>query len=186
MPASNADLLLLNATPHDIPALNTLIARSARTLSAGFYTPAQIESAVRYVFHVDARLVHDGSYFVVRSHDVIAGCGGWSARAALLNASPDDHGSDTRPLDPAVHPARVRAMFVAPEFARRGIGRLLLNASLDGARAAGFARVELMATLPGVPLYTAYGFEEIARESATLPDGVELPLVRMRRSTHRA
>ncbi len=185
MPDSNAGFELSIATMHDVPALNALIARSARALSAGFYTPAQVESAVRHVFHVDEQLVHDGSYFVVRSHDVIAGCGGWSSRAALFHASPDDHSPDTLQLDPSLHAARVRAMFVAPEFARRGIGRLLLDASLDGARAAGFARVELMATLPGVPLYAAYGFEELSHESATLPDGVVLPLVRMARSVER-
>lgn len=185
MCAPGAGFALSLATAEDIPALNALIAQSARALSTGFYTTAQIESAVRFVFHVDEQLVRDGSYFVVRSDAAIAGCGGWSSRAALFHASPDGHGSDTQSLDPAQDAARVRAMFVAPEFARRGIGRLLLDASLDGARAAGFARVELMATLPGVPLYTSYGFETLSRESATLPDGVVLPLVRMVRSVHR-
>ncbi|MBI1808568.1 MAG: GNAT family N-acetyltransferase [Gemmatimonadetes bacterium] len=172
---------LRTATADDIPALNALIERSARALSVGFYTPVEIDAAVRYVFGVDSRLVADGTYFVVEDDGAIVGCGGWSWRRTL-------YGGDQRPMDardaadPAVEPAKVRAFFVAPERARRGIGRQLLTACFDAARAAGFRRVELMATLPGVPLYAAAGFMEIARVVDTLPDGTPLPFVRMGRS----
>ncbi len=171
------------AEPGDIAALNTLIERSTRVLAAGYYSAEQIESAIRHVFHVDEQLVRDRTYFVVRSGDAIAGCGGWSRRAALFHTSADAHSEDRLALDPARDAARIRAMFTAPEFARQGVGRLLLDVGLDAARAEGFARVELMATLPGVPLYTVYGFRELAREQATLPDGVVMEFVRMGRST---
>jgi GNAT superfamily N-acetyltransferase len=168
------------ARADEIPALNALIERSARALSAGFYTSAQIEAAIRYVFGVDTHLVADGTYFVVSEGDEIVGCGGWSRRRTL-------YGGDQRPvgsqdwLNPEVDAARIRAFFVAPEHARRGIGRMLLDASTVAAGKAGFARLELMATLPGVPLYEACGFVRMRDVVDILPDGTELPLVQMER-----
>lgn len=168
------------ARPDDVPALNVLIERSARALSAGFYTPREVESAIRHVFGVDSSLVADGTYYVVEEDGVAVACGGWSRRRTL-------YGGDQRrvgvpePLDPATEPARIRAFFVAPEHARRGIGRLLLDACADAARAAGFRRLELMATLPGVPLYAACGFDELAQVTDTLPDGTPIRFVRMGR-----
>jgi len=168
------------AEPNDIPPLNRLIAESARGLSADFYTPAQIESAIRYVFGVDSALIADGTYFVAEEGDAAIACGGWSRRRTL-------YGGDQRPvgpaefLDPRTDAARIRAFFVAPGHARRGIGRLLLEACEHAARAAGFTRLELMATLPGVPLYAACGFRETERITDSLPDGSALELVRMRR-----
>lgn len=169
------------ALANELPALNELIERSARALSAGFYSPAQIEAAIRHVFGVDSRLVADGTYFVVTEGDAIAGCGGWSRRRTL-------YGGDQRPmgtadwLDPGQDAARIRAFFVAPERARRGIGRLLYEACEAAARSAGFQRLELMATLPGVPLYVALGFRELARITDVLPDGTAIEFVRMERS----
>jgi GNAT superfamily N-acetyltransferase len=168
------------ALPVDIPALNPLIERSARELSAGYYSPRQIDAAIRHVFGIDSRLVEDGTYFVVQDGEQIVGCGGWSRRRTL-------YGGDQRPvgppewLDPAVDAARVRAFFVAPEHARRGIGRRLLDACVDAARSARFQRLELMATLPGVPLYSAYGFDEMERVTDLLPDGTPIEFVRMGR-----
>lgn len=175
-----ADFTLRPARPADVPALNALIARSARALSAGYYTPREIESAIRFVFGVDTSLVADGTYFVVEASGVPVACGGWSRRRTL-------YGGDQRPvgpaelLDPATEPARVRAFFVAPEHARRGIGRMLLEACDGAARAAGFRSLELMATLPGVPLYAAGGFAELAQVTDTLPDGTPIRFVRMGR-----
>jgi GNAT superfamily N-acetyltransferase len=169
------------ATPGDIPALNALIQRSARALSEGFYSTRQIESAIRYVFGVDSNLVADGTYFVVNDGAAIAGCGGWSHRRTL-------YGGDQRPvgsadwLDPAIDAARIRALFVAPEYARRGIGRLLLQTCTDAARAAGFTRLELMATLPGVPLYAACGFVPKQEVEDVLPDGTAVPFLKMERT----
>lgn len=162
----------------DVPVLQRLIERSVRALSVGFYTPQQIESSVRHVFGVDSTLVSDGTYFVVTEGDEIVACGGWSRRGAL-------YGGDQRPmasadtLDPRTDPARIRAFFVAPEHARRGIGRLLLSTCERAAREAGFSRFELMATLPGVPLYQAHGYETIEQVTDVLPDGTAVPVTRM-------
>jgi GNAT superfamily N-acetyltransferase len=171
---------LRTARAGDVPALRALIERSARALSVGFYSPAQIESAIRHVFGVDTNLVADGTYFVVSQGAAIVGCGGWSRRRRL-------YGGDQRPvgsaewLNPEADAAKIRAFFVAPEHARRGVGRLLLEASTAAARAAGFSRFELMATLPGVPLYEACGFVRTRDVMDILPDGVSLPLVQMER-----
>ena len=168
------------ALPDDIPTLQQLITRSARELSRGFYTGREIESAIRYVFGVDSALVADGTYYVVEAGDAVAGCGGWSRRRTL-------YGGDQRPvgpqsfLDPAHDSARIRAFFVAPEFARRGIGRRLLDHCAGAAVAAGFRSLELMATLPGVPFYEALGFTPVEPVTDTLPDGTPLRFVRMTR-----
>jgi GNAT superfamily N-acetyltransferase len=169
------------AQPSDIPVLRTLIERSARALSVGFYSPRETEAAIRYVFGVDSTLIADGSYFVVAGADGIVGCGGWSRRRTL-------YGGDQRPvgtsdlLDPATDAARIRAFFVGPEHARQGIGRRLLGACRTAAEAAGFTRLELMATLPGVPFYAAHGFVEMERITDTLPDGTRIAFVRMGRA----
>ena len=168
------------ALDRDIPGLRELIERSARALSRGFYSPSQVDAAVRYVFGVDSALVADGTYFVAVVDAAIVGCGGWSRRGAL-------YGGDQRPmgaadwLDPARDAARIRAFFVAPEHARRGVGRLLYQACEAAAGAAGFHRLELMATLPGVPLYSSLGFREVAHVIDALPDGTTVEFVRMDR-----
>lgn len=175
-------VVLRRALHDDIPALNALIARSARALSRGFYSEQQIDSLVRHVFGVDSNLVADGTYLVAESGDAIAGCGGWSRRRTL-------YGGDQRPvgsidwLDPARDAAKIRAFFVAPEFSRRGIGRQLLDVCAREAGTAGFTRLELMATLPGVPLYEACGFTRICDVTDVLPDGVAITFVHMERPT---
>jgi N-acetylglutamate synthase-like GNAT family acetyltransferase len=167
------------ATAGDVAALNALIARSGRDLSRGYYTDAEIESALRYVFGVDSALIHDGTYFVVEDAGTLLGCGGWSRRRTLYGGDQRPVGADEL-LDPARDAARIRAFFVAPEAARRGVGRALLAACVDAARAAGFRSLELMATLPGVPFYRAQGFAEVEPVEDTLPDGIVLRFVRMR------
>jgi GNAT superfamily N-acetyltransferase len=168
----------------DVPTLGALIARSARSLSVGHYTASETEAAIRYVFGVDSRLIVDGTYFVVLDGGVIVGCGGWSRRRTL-------YGGDQRPvgpadlLDPAVDAARIRAFFVDPDHARRGIGRLLLEVCLEAATRDGFARLELMSTLPGVPLYRSQGFREARRITDVLPDGTAIEFVQMERSIGR-
>jgi GNAT superfamily N-acetyltransferase len=174
-------LIIRQAVLEDVPALNALIERSARVLSAGFYTERETESAIRYVFGVDTTLIADGTYYVVEREGHRVACGGWSKRRTL-------YGGDQRPvgehslLDPAVDAARIRAFFVAPECARQGIGRQLLQACVGAAAQAGFRELELMATLPGVPLYAASGFREVERVVENLPDGVPIQLLRMRRT----
>jgi GNAT superfamily N-acetyltransferase len=172
--------LLRRATEADVPALNELIPHSARELSRGFYSDEETESAIRYVFGPDSRLIADGTYFVVEQDGRMAACGGWSRRRTLYGGDQMKAGEEPL-LDPATEPAKVRAFFVHPDFARRGIGTLLLDACVAAARAAGFRRLELAATLPGVPLYAARGFFERERLDVPMPDGRKLPIVRMER-----
>lgn len=169
------------ATPDDLPALRELIPASVRALSPGYYTPAQIESSIRHVFGPDTQLVADGTYFVVVEEGRIVGCGGWSRRRTLYGG--DQMKAEEDPLvDPAVEPARVRAFFVHPEWARRGVGTRILNACIGAARKAGFRRLELVATLPGEPLYRSFGFVAEERFDAPMADGTTLPVVRMTRA----
>jgi len=169
------------ATADDVPAIAALIPVSARALSRGFYTDAQTEAAIRHVFGPDTRLIADGTYFVAEESDVfLAGCGGWSRRRTLYGGDQMKSAEDPL-LDPRVDAARIRAFFVHPDFARRGVGRLILEACLDAARAAGFRRVELASTLPGVPFYRVFGFEEREALEAPMPGGAGLPVVRMER-----
>jgi GNAT superfamily N-acetyltransferase len=172
--------LLRCATEADVPALKELIPLSARELSRGFYSDEETESAIRYVFGPDSRLIADGTYFVVEQDGRMAACGGWSRRRTLYGGDQMKAGEEPL-LDPATEPAKVRAFFVHPDFARRGIGTLLLDACVGAARAAGFRRLELAATLPGVPLYAARGFLERERLDVPMPDGRRLPIVRMER-----
>ncbi len=167
------------ATTADIPALQELITLSVRELSAGFYTTAQIEAALIAVFGVDTQLIADGTYFVIDAPTGPAAAGGWSFRRTLYGG--DQMKGVTDPtLDAATEPARIRAFFVHPEWARRGLARTLYAECSRAALAAGFRTFELMATLPGEPLYAALGFSALERTSISLGKGVELPLVRMR------
>jgi GNAT superfamily N-acetyltransferase len=168
------------ATSDDIPSLHALIAQSVRGLSAGFYTPAQVESALRYVFGPDTQLVADGTYYVIEAGEQLAAAGGWSRRRTMYGGDQAKAAEDPL-LDPAVDAARIRAFFVHPEWARRGLGRRLFEECRTAARAAGFRRLELVATLPGEPLYRTLAFEVAERFTVTLPDGVEVPFALMTR-----
>ena len=172
------------ATTADVPALQALIARSVRELSAGFYTTAQIEAALIAVFGVDTQLIADGTYYVIDAPSGPAAAGGWSFRRTLYGGDQMKEAADPR-LDAATESARIRAFFVHPEWTRRGLARALFAECSRAALAAGFRTFELMATLPGEPLYEALGFSALERTSTSLGGGVELPLVRMtRRITH--
>lgn len=168
------------AARSDILAIERLIERSVRELSVGYYDAAQIESALAFMFGVDSQLVGDGSYYVIEADSEIVAAGGWSRRRTLFGGDQWKHGADEL-LDPAREPARIRAFFVDPSWSRRGLGRALFAACLREARAAGFRRLELMATMPGEPLYRALGFTADERVELALPDGVRVPLVKMSR-----
>lgn len=167
------------AGPNDIPALQTVMAAAIGELQKGFLTPAQIESS-RMIMGLDSQLVADRTYFIIEDGDDIAGCGGWSRRATLYGG---DHTPGREPalLDPATDAARVRAMYTHPDFARRGVGRLILDLCEASAKAEGFSRLELMGTLSGRPLYESYGFQPI---EDILDDrgGEPVPLTRMRKA----
>jgi GNAT superfamily N-acetyltransferase len=180
--AENLYLSLRLATEADVPALHELIETSVRGLQIHDYTPEQINGALGTVLGLDTQLVADGTYFVAEAKAacarVIAGCGGWSHRKTLF-------GSDRAAvrendfLDPATDAAKIRAFFVHPFFARRGIGTKILEACEGAARAAGFTRFEMGATLTGVPLYLARGYQEVERIEVPLQNGEKLPVVRM-------
>jgi GNAT superfamily N-acetyltransferase len=168
------------ATAADIPSINALIARSARELSVGFYTTAQIEAAIAHVFGADTQLITDNTYYVIDSTEGLAAAGGWSARRTLFGGDQAKAVEDPR-LDPAVDAARIRAFFVDPRFARRGLATALYAACADAARSAGFHTLELMATAPGEPLYERLGFKVLERVELPLPPDVVLPLAKMTR-----
>jgi GNAT superfamily N-acetyltransferase len=167
------------ALPADVPHLARLIPESVRGLSEGFYTPEQVESALAHIFGVDTRLIDDGTYFVVEADGQIVGGGGWSRRMTLFGGDQRKAGSPDDLLDPAADPARIRAFFVHPDWARRGIGRALLVACESAARAAGFRSLELVATRPGEPLYAACGFAVVERFDIPVSGGAPLPAARM-------
>lgn len=168
------------ATMADVPVLQELIATSVRGLSAQHYTPAQIEAALVSVFGVDTQLIADATYYVIDSPSGPAAAGGWSFRRTLYGGDQMKGGIDSR-LDPDTESARIRAFFVHPRWARRGLARQLYSACVRAAIEHGFHTFELMATLPGEPLYAALGFSARERTSIALGGGVELPLVRMTR-----
>jgi GNAT superfamily N-acetyltransferase len=174
------------ATEADIPALHALIESSVRGLQVHDYTPAQIEGALGTVLGLDTQLIADRTYFVAEPADPsargrkppLAACGGWSKRKTLFGA---DRGPGRMPelLDPATDAAKVRAIFVHPAWARRGLGSLILATVEDAARAAGFPRFEMGSTLTGVPLYRLKGYIEVERIAVPLANGEALPVVRM-------
>ncbi|MDP9011860.1 MAG: GNAT family N-acetyltransferase [Pseudomonadota bacterium] len=155
--AADLPITLRKALPDDIPVLESLIARSARGLSTTEYRPSQIEGALRGAFGVDTQLLKDQTYFVAEAAGQIVGCGGWSYRSTLFGSDARG-GRDASLLDPSNQAAKIRAFFVDPSHARRGIGSLLLERCEQEARAHGFSQVELMATLPGAKLYGARGY----------------------------
>lgn len=165
----------------DVDAMEALIARSGVELSAGFYSEQQAAAVTRHVFGVDSQLIADQTYFVIEQDAAIVACGGWSRRRTLFGGDRAKNGPDAL-LDPATEAARIRAFFVAPHMARRGLGRQLMRHCSLQAAMAGFHTLELAATLPGVPLYLTSGFEVVERIGLTLPGDISLPLVRMRKS----
>lgn len=179
-PAPN-EFRLRVATEDDILALHQLIEASVRVLQAGDYTPAQMDGALGTVLGVDTQLIRDRTYFVAETTGAacrLAGCGGWSRRKTLFGA---DRGPGREPelLDPRGDAAKVRAIFVHPDFARRGLGSHILATVEDAAREAGFTRFEMGSTLTGVALYRLKGYVEVERIDVPLANGESLPVVKM-------
>ncbi len=173
------------ATPKDIPELNELIEASVRTLQAGDYTTAQMDGALGTVLGVDTQLIEDQTYHVLEAHDWVAntsprivGCGGWSKRKTLFGA---DAGPGRAPelLNPAVDAAKIRAIFIHPEFARQGLGSFILEHVESEAKSAGFVRFEMGSTLTGVQLYRRKGYVEVEEIAVPLKNGEVLRVVKM-------
>jgi len=168
------------ATPADVPALRVLVEESVRGLSAGYYSGEQVESALRFLLGSDTRLIDDGTYYVAEAGaGGLVAAGGWGRRRTTHGGDRARAGGGDDLLDPATDPARIRAFFVHPAWARRGLGRLLFGRCAADAAAAGFRALELVATLPGEPLYRALGFAALDRSEVAMPDGLTLPVVRM-------
>lgn len=177
------------ATLKDIPKLHELITLSVRALSVPYYSPTQTESALTHVFGVDTQLILDGTYFVAEhvaenteSVNELVGCGGWSKRNTLFGGDQAKQDRVDDLLQPGNDAARLRAFYVHPQWTRRGIGATLINACEAAAREAGFTRLELIATLPGEPLYSANGYEIIESYEMPLPDNQSLPGFLMRKN----
>lgn len=164
----------------DRAAIEALIAESARNLSREDYSERQIEAALKTVFGVDTDLIIDETYFVAESQGKLVGCGGWSKRRTLFGGD-RFAGRDSGRLDPEREAAKVRAFFVHPQWARKGIGRALLTKCETEAKAQGFRSLELMSTLPGLRLYRAYGYEALERVEYEMGDGVKIEFVPMRK-----
>lgn len=181
MRALRDGLVLRRAEPADFEAIQALMTASVAALFPAFYDAEQTASGLRYIAVLDPTLVEDGTYFVVVAPDrTLAACGGWSRRDKLFTGAAAT-GGEARLLDPALEPARVRAMFVHREWTRRGLGTRILEACENAARAEGFADLALMATLPGLPLYRSWGFGEEIPHDLVMPDGVVVPGVAMSR-----
>lgn len=164
----------------DKPLLEALIRKSGIGLADGFYTPQQAAAITREVFGVDSALVADGTYFAIEVAETIVACGGWSKRATDFGGDHAKSGDD-RLLDPATEPARIRAFFVDPAFARQGLGAMLLEHCTTAASRAGFKALELVSTMPGEPLYLRYGFRRLEGIELPLSGGINVALTRMRK-----
>jgi GNAT superfamily N-acetyltransferase len=179
------------ATPADVPVLRKLIAISVRGLQGHDYSPEQLDAALETVYGVDSQLIADKTYFVVEAlcvkptttsvNAVILGCGGWSKRKTLFGGDVWTGREDSL-LDPRIDAAKIRAFFVHSEWARCGIGSIILDACESAAKAAGFTRLEMGATLTGVPFYRARSYQELESIQVPLKDGLFLPIVRMAKS----
>ncbi len=172
--------ILRMATAADVPEIKKLIANSVRKLQAPDYTAPQREGALATVFTVDSKLIADGTYFVAfHETGAMAGCGGWSYRKTLYGGDAQVERAEPEMLDPAVDAAKIRAIFVSPQFARQGLGTLLLEAAENAAMAAGFRRFEMGSTLTGVALYAVQGYRETGRILVPVSGGQDIEVIRM-------
>lgn len=178
MSGSESDVRLRAAQAADVPALRDVIESSVRGLQANDYPAGQIELALRELYGVDTQLIQDGTYFAAAAGTRLVGCGGWSRRKTLYGGD-GWRGREDEILMPGRDAAKIRAFFVRPEWARRGIGSLILLACEKAAAAAGFTQLEMGATLTGVPFYLARGYERLEEATAILSGGEGLQLVRM-------
>jgi GNAT superfamily N-acetyltransferase len=172
-----AELGLRTATETDTERLKLVMRLAIAELQKGFLSPEEL-AASSDIMGLDTQLIADRTYFVVEDGVAVAGCGGWSRRKTLFGG---DHsaGRDAALLDPATDAAKIRAMYTHPDHVRRGVGRMILSACESAAAAEGFRRVEMAATLAGVPLYEACGYRRLEFFKSPTKSGVDVPLWRM-------
>ena len=191
-------LRIRKAVAADVRGLRELIEASVRELQAGDYTAEQMQGALEKVFGVDSQLIADGTYFVAEvkkvgalpekenkrggkdseSEWVAAGCGGWSKRKTLYGSDHWTQREDSL-LDPQRDAAKIRAFFVHPAWARRGIGSRILEACEIAACTAGFTRYEMGATLTGAKLFGKKGYVTVEKIEVPLKNGLSLPVIHM-------
>jgi GNAT superfamily N-acetyltransferase len=176
------DIQIRLARQEDITALTSLIPESARTLQATYYTSEQIEGALGTVFGVDSQLIQDGTYFIAENTHQVIGCGGWSKRKTLYGGDRGKKAEEDQLLDPSLDSARIRAFFVHPEWARKGIGSQIMKQCEAAVLEAGFKTIEIIATLAGEPLYRRFGYNVRQKFEILLPNKSVLPVVRMVKS----
>jgi GNAT superfamily N-acetyltransferase len=164
----------------DVPALEALIPLSARELLSSYCSRQQVEGALGTVFGVDTQLIRDGTYFVALAGQEVVGCGGWSKRKSPYGGDKVRETEDVL-RDPRNEPAMIRAFFVHPDFARRGIGRKFVRLSERAAYDAGFAIIDIVATLAGEPLYASCGYAVVKRFEIPLVNGDSMPALQMRK-----
>lgn len=174
------DYVIRKARLDEREAIEQLIAESARKLSREDYSTEQIEGAIKTVFGVDTDLIQDETYFVAESDGMLIGCGGWSKRRTLFGGDRFAR-RDSSALDPQTEAAKIRAFFVHPAWARKGVGRAILAACESEAQAQGFRALELMSTLPGIKLYRVCGYAEGERAELEVGDNLKIELARMRK-----
>jgi GNAT superfamily N-acetyltransferase len=177
-PAAAQTPALRLARLDEADSIDALMKAATRDLFPSTYDTAQTAAAIRYIASVDRTLLSDGTYFVAEVDGELVACGGWSRRDKLYTGSGEDD-ADARLLDPATEPARIRAMFTRADWTRRGLGRRILDACEAAAKSEGYRRLALMATMPGVPLYAAYGFQPVADAEVRMPDGTTIASVSM-------
>lgn len=184
MTETGSNFRIRTAQLADVPALHRLIELSVRGLQAGEYTQRQMEGALGTALGIDTQLILDATYFVAfpaDQPDTLVACGGWSPRRTLFG-SDGGSGRNAALLDPLTDAARIRAIFVHPDWARRGLGSLVLQHCESEAQRAGFRRLEMGSTLTGAPLYRLRGYVELERVDVPLPNGEVLPVIRMAKS----
>lgn len=169
------------AVAADIPVLNQLVQRSIRQLGGNYYNARQVESSLKYLFGIDSRVVEDGTYYVVEAEGVIVACGGWSRRRTPFGGDQAGDLQDSGLRDPTVDAAVIRAFFVHPDWARRGIGKQMLDYCEAQALKEGYGWFELTATLSGYPLYVRYGYQDVEKIDIKLLDGTQLGGVKMKK-----
>jgi N-acetylglutamate synthase-like GNAT family acetyltransferase len=174
------DYSLRKAKLDDRDAIEQLIVESARKLSLEDYSQEQIEAAIKAVFGVDTNLILDGTYFVAESAGLLIGCGGWSKRKTLFGGDQFTE-RDSSELDPSREPAKIRAFFVHPKFARMGVARAILSRCESEAKTCGFQSLELMSTLPGIKLYQACGYAGFERVEYDVGGGVVIQFMVMKK-----